>query len=385
MTANWRLPALPEPPDFSLRMPALTAPFQAQIEPLAGCPQDPIFHAEGDVLIHTHGVVRAMAEDEEWRAIASPSERSVLLCAALLHDIGKPQATRLEDGRLRTRGHAGRGASMSRRLLYRGQGLDGHLPSLEQREQVVALVRHHGIALAFLKQPAPERQVIRAATLIPGRWLALLGRADVLGRESDDRQELLERVELFVELCRELGCLAGPRQFPSGEARHRYLDGGLSHPDVPLPEPTGSRVSLMCGLPGAGKDRWISQHGRGRSVVSLDVLRQRMGVKPGDNQGRVAQAARAEARSLLARQEPFIWNATNTTRSMRDRLMRLFRAYGAHVTMVYVEAPYQELLRRNRARAGERVPDQVLERLVDGLQPPDPWEANALVQYCSDC
>ncbi|WP_157374333.1 AAA family ATPase [Salipiger sp. CCB-MM3] len=34
----------------------------------------------------------------------------------------------------------------------------------------------------------------------------------------------------------------------------------------------------MCGLPGAGKDTWISKYAMTKNVVSLDDLRAEMGV-----------------------------------------------------------------------------------------------------------
>lgn len=375
MGGSWSLPGSPAPPGWDLCWDTLAASFQDVLAPLAGCRQDPVFHAEGDVLIHTRGVVEAMAADEAWRALPAPP-RSTLLAAALLHDIGKPHTSRVEEGRIRTRGHAARGAAMVRRLLYRAHGLES--PPLHQREEIVELVRHHGLAISLLKKEDPVWSALAATARLPGRWLAMLGRADVLGRESSDRAELLDRLDLFQEHCLELGCLEGPRSFPSGEVRHRYLNRDLSHPDAPLPEPAGSRVALLSGLPGAGKDTWISTQGRGRAVISLDDIRRRMGVKPDGNQGRVAQEARAQARPLLAAGEPFIWNSTNTTRSMRRRLVRYFRRYNAHVTITYIETPYTELRRRNRARGKGALPASVLERLVDGLEVPAPQEANAV-------
>ena len=375
MTAQWTLPGCPGPPHWELCWDRLAAPFLPVLEPLAACAQNPVFHGEGDVLIHTRGVVGALVQDEAWRA-QPPPVRSVLLCAALLHDIAKPAASRVVEGRIRTHGHASMGAAMVRRLLYRGAGQGLAPPGPRRREQVVALVRHHGLPIAFMKKQDPGLHAIRATAGIPGGWLTILGRADILGRVSRDRDELLERVTLFRELCKEQGCLDGPRSFASGEARMRYLRGDLDCPDAPLPEPDGSRVTLLCGLPGAGKDTWARAHGQGRAVISLDRMRRRLGIKPDGDQGGVAKAARSQARPLLAGREPLIWSAANTTRAMRQRLVRYFRRYKAHVTITYIETPYQELIRRNRERGHGRLPDQVLERLVDGLLTPAPAEAN---------
>ena len=77
---------------------------------------------------------------------------------------------------------------------------------------------------------------------------------------------------------------------------------------------------------------------------------------------------------MLRKRRPFVWNATNITRSLRAPLVQLFRDYGASVRVVYLETPYEELLQRNKCRAGQ-LPTGVLEKLIDRLEPPDLSEA----------
>jgi type I restriction enzyme S subunit len=64
-------------------------------------------------------------------------------------------------------------------------------------------------------------------------------------------------------------------------------------------------------------------------MIALDDLRAEMEIDPADDQGAVVQAAKARARELLRRQQPFAWNATNITRSLRRQLVDLFTDYGA--------------------------------------------------------
>ena len=54
--------------------------------------------------------------------------------------------------------------------------------------------------------------------------------------------------------------------------------------------------------------------------------------------------------------------------------MRLFAGYGARVHIVYMETPYEELLRRNQIRA-RQIPEHVLETMIRKLELPAPWEA----------
>lgn len=74
----------------------------------------------------------------------------------------------------------------------------------------------------------------------------------------------------------------------------------------------------------------------------------------------------------MRQRKPFIWNATNIIQETRQRLVSLFAGYGARVHIVYLEAPYQELLDRNRKRA-RYIPEPVLEDMIRKLELPAPW------------
>src|SRR4051812_46548145 len=89
---------------------------------LTDSPQDPIWHAEGDVAIHTRMVVSEMLGHENFSSL-SPVTQDLLHRTAMLHDIGKPSCTQVEGLRIRNRGHSRAGAVLSRGLLY-GEGYD---------------------------------------------------------------------------------------------------------------------------------------------------------------------------------------------------------------------------------------------------------------------
>src|SRR3712207_3871066 len=88
----------PAPPDFRVVWGVIEREFPA-LRDAAGCPQDPVHHAEGDVLTHTRMVVEALAALPAWRALPR-EEREIVFTAALLHDIAKPACTRVEGGRV---------------------------------------------------------------------------------------------------------------------------------------------------------------------------------------------------------------------------------------------------------------------------------------------
>ena len=374
MTAESRSPGFPSPPGWQTGWQALLERFPV-LETLRACPQDPRFHREGDVLTHTMRVCEALSADQAWRRMPS-EERDTLFAAALFHDIAKPLKTvRNEDGSVNSPGHSAAGARLVRRFLYREGGF---LSRLSIREKVVSLVRHHSIPLWALDRPDPIRTVIGASLRTAGAELATLARADVAGRDCSDQAELNDRIELFEELCREAGCLDTPARFRSEIGRFLYLAGERSDPDCDPYDETAFQTTLLSGLPGSGKDTWISQAATDLPVVSLDTIRKRIGVSPDDNQGVVVERAKEEARELLRGKRPFVWNSTNITRSLRATLVRLFRDYNAQVRIVYLETPYDELLRRNAQRE-ESLPQSVIQRLVDKLEPPELSEAPSVV------
>jgi len=142
----------------------------------------------------------------------------------------------------------------------------------------------------------------------------------------------------------------------------------------------------MSGLPGAGKDTWLSQNRPGLPVVALDAIRDELDVTAVDNQGEVIQVAREQCRVHLRASRNFTFNATNVTRQMRRRWIQLFEDYGARIEIVYVEPPLRTILSQNRRRANP-VPESVILRLLEKLEPPTMAECHAtlLVEVGPPC
>ncbi len=377
--ATWRFPGCPEPPDWSLDWDRLCAERPA-IAALHDCPQDPEYHAEGDVGIHTRRVCDELTGLDAWRRLR-PWERSLVFAATLFHDVAKPLCTRQDMGRITARGHARRGARMARLALWKHDE-PGSMPAtpLPIREAVVGLVRHHGLPLSWPREADSSRRLIEASYQCRLDWLALIAEADVRGRDCADRAGLLDRVALFRELADEEGCLDRPRRFASAHTRFLYFQGRDLCPDEPAYDDTQGAVIVMSGLPGAGKDTWIGRNVPGRPAIALDAIRREMGVDPQDDQGAVASEARSRARVLLRAGTPFVWNATNIARPLRDSLIRLFASYRARVEIVYIDAPWGVLNQRNRGRS-HPVPSRVVESMAAKLEVPSPVEAHDVAWF----
>ncbi len=343
---------------------------------MAACQQDAGWHAEGDVWAHTRMVCEALEQVEGWVSLNRDSQLK-LIFAAMFHDSGKPATTALdpESGRLRSPKHAVVGAGIVRQVLRElGCGL-------ATREEIVALVRYHGRPPYLLEKLSPEREVISLSWMLNNRLLYLLTLADTRGRDSTGSPRPEENLHLWRMVAEEHGCLDAPYAFVNDQARFLFFREQLSSLHYTPHENFRARVTMMSGLPGAGKDTWLARHRPGMPVVSLDALREELDVEPGQNQGRVIQAAREQCREHLRAGRDFAFNATNLTRLTRGRWIDLFADYSARVEMVYLEPPLEVVLAQNRQRP-EPVPETVILRLVDKLEPPSITEGHGLEIHC---
>ena len=348
--------------------------------------QNPIFHAEGDVYIHTQMVCWELIQMREFQKLPD-KQKTELFLAALLHDIGKVKTNRVENGNWVSPHHASVGSQIVRAFLWRDCELCGTEEAMITRETVCALIRFHMLPVHLMNQENPERKVREVADI--GRlamdfsWhlLCMLAEADVQGRIADDIDDCLVHVEETRLIAEEAGCLHKPYCFADNHTKHAYLSGRNVQPTQTLFDDTWGEVVMLSGLPGTGKDTWIRQNHPDKPVVSLDDIRRELRIKPTDNQGEVIQTAQGQAREYLREKQPFVWNATDLTKDTRQKLVRLFEGYGARVRIVYLETDWEARKKRNMDRS-DAVPEKVITGLLRKAVPPTPDEAVIVEWLC---
>lgn len=350
------------------------------VRDMEAVPQDPVYHAEGNVAIHTSMVLDALQHLEGYRSLPA-QQQEILWAAALLHDVEKRSTTVHEaDGSITSKGHSKKGAMTARAILYTQQPTPFAI-----REQIVQLVRFHGQPIWAIERREPARTVIETSLMMDTQLLSLLARADALGRICDDQADLLYRIDLFEALCQEHDCWGKHKAFQTPNARFHYFNKPGSSPDFVPFDAFGSSVIILCGLPGAGKDTYVQQHYKDWAVINLDQIRRENKIAPTDKSGNgtVIQLAKETARDYLRKKRHFVWNATNITRQMRAQLVELFVTYNAYVKMVYVEVPYSRLHVQNKSREAA-IPYQAVDKLVKKLEVPAPWEAHEVIYHIKD-
>lgn len=176
-----------------------------ELAQLKGVPQDPQWHPEGDVAVHTQLVVdraRELIDDLPY------AKQVTVMLGALCHDFGKASTTALTDGRWRSLGHDVAGVAPTESFLdrLRIHSLDGY----DVRGQVISLVREHLKPGEFYKKQdqVGDGAFKRLARRCELELLYRIARADSLGRNADwvPREKWCDAQaqEWFIEHAREL-------------------------------------------------------------------------------------------------------------------------------------------------------------------------------------
>ena len=191
-----------------------------ELKALVGCPQEPEWHPEGDVWVHTLMVIdearRQIADLDRGRAIA-------VMLGAVCHDLGKPSTTAVIDGRIRSLGHEEAGVAPSAALLDRlnVQSIGG----FDVRTAVLGMVAHHLKPGSFVRPDARagDGAFRRLALKVDLELLARVARADCLGRSGGFDCSAMDR---FVDRARALGVEHAPPR-PIVMGRH-LIDLGVA-------------------------------------------------------------------------------------------------------------------------------------------------------------
>jgi tRNA nucleotidyltransferase (CCA-adding enzyme) len=176
-----------------------------ELRALIDVPQEPEWHPEGDVFVHTRLVIdraRELIDDLPY------AKQVTVMLAALSHDFGKPATTEFIDGRLRSRGHEEAGVEPTLSFLDK---LNVHtLDGYDVRAQVLALVRDHLKPGEYYKKrdevgDGAFRRLARKCEL---ELLYRVAKADSLGRNADwvPREKWFDAAaqNWFIERAREL-------------------------------------------------------------------------------------------------------------------------------------------------------------------------------------
>jgi tRNA nucleotidyltransferase (CCA-adding enzyme) len=171
-----------------------------ELKALDECPQEPEWHPEGDVWVHTLQVVdqaRSRIDD-----LPRPQQLTMML-GAVCHDLGKPATTKFSDGRIRSLDHEEQGVAPAMSLLDRlnVHSIDGY----DVRSQVAGLTAQHLKPGAWYKvrDEVGDGAFRRLAAKVDLELLARLAKSDCLGREPGRFD--CTAMDWFLDRARQLG------------------------------------------------------------------------------------------------------------------------------------------------------------------------------------
>lgn len=352
------------------------------LEILKTTPQDSFYHAEGDVWTHTKMVCNELIQLPEYQA-ADKESQFVIFYSALLHDISKPASTKVEDdGRITSAGHSKRGCIDVRIDLWKKE-----IP-FDLRERICNVIATHQVpffAFADTKGNKPQRTPQFIAHSLSHQLilkeLITVAKADMLGRSYINKQNSMDDIFLFEEVCKEEGCYETPKIFPNSNTKMKYFRStGAISPDYDFYNETGSKVIVLSALPASGKNYWIESNYPNMPVVSFDDAKEELGITHKDNPGRAVHLVTDTAKQYLGEKKDFIFNATHLSAQMRNKTLDLLFNYNAHVTIVYLEASETEIKKRNNAR-NSTLPNKKIDEMLFKWEVPTSMEAHVVLFY----
>jgi tRNA nucleotidyltransferase (CCA-adding enzyme) len=167
---------------------------------LVGCEQEPEWHPEGDVWVHTLQVV----DQARTRIADLPRPQAItVMLGALAHDLGKPATTAFIDGRIRSIDHEEQGVAPATAFLDR---LNIHtIDGYDVRHQVLGMTAQHLKPGMWFKvrDEVGDGAFRRLAQKVDLELLARLAKSDCLGRSPGTFN--CEAMDWFLERARTLG------------------------------------------------------------------------------------------------------------------------------------------------------------------------------------
>ena len=152
--------------------------------------QNPKYHPEGNVFIHTMMVV-----DEGVKNKEKSSDKRAFMWSLLLHDVGKKPTTKMRKGRLTSYDHDKVGENMARKFL------EYFNEDNEFIDRVTGLVRWHMQSL-FVTKDSRFQSIDEMLKDVDKNDIVLVAMSDRLGRGGLDKnktKETIDQINIFKE------------------------------------------------------------------------------------------------------------------------------------------------------------------------------------------
>lgn len=385
-----------------------------EFKAMIGCPQNTEFHKEGDVWIHTQMVTDAMYDLitgepylQFYKELLPEQQKEfpvinfILMCAAICHDLGKPGHTEWDksDRQWHCSNHGMHGDITVRRLF--------HDENPYIREAVANLVRNH-MALHYIGEKKDKNKIKKilsdlSATNSSLLMYVMLLISDDVGSKSSVNEpahiyDTIKKIvtmgtESEVSMTEQFGSLDENYQksgkflsaFPK---RHEKKQDKKSQDKSASSKDREKTLYMLVGLPGSGKDTFLSTRFKNKTFVEIsrDKIRMEMGIDPRytpikNTEQKVNSISDKKFREAMSQGKDIVINNTNLLKKYREPFITEAVRNGYKIVIYVIEAPDIETCIRRRVKSMESKTERVIREMADSFEFPDLREAHELYVY----
>lgn len=344
---------------------------------MRNCPQNPRYHAEGDVLAHTELVLEQLYKYKDSFSL-SASELRILYWACLLHDIGKPKVTKNENGRITAGGHEYAGVHIARQILLDYSDLMPH-----ERRLTLDIVRWHYIPFRWSREERPEKAFYKMAYTTDLRLISIFSLLDFHGRICENQTESVRLIEHFHKVTEpKIRYHTGSH----GEILEQFHAKPIQHKDAiwyalckedlnlvqKLMDAPGAEANetqhliFTWAIPGSGKSTWIQEHLPEVATVQLKEF----GLHAGETDAFVLDRRIVELKyhlnTLRRHFKEILIEGDTATPALYERLTDMSRKLSMQSTALYLETQTEAWIPNAQKLYGT---EYILQQRLHFMQP----------------
>ena len=172
--------------------------YFSELELLINCIQEPEYHPEGDVWIHTMMCLDEMARILKEEKIEDEYKKLYLFYGILCHDFGKPFCTKVINGKITSFKHENLGIEPTISFLSKLTNEKKFI------EIVCSLVKNHLVPFQLYLAESSLKAIKRLSLKVNIEDLCLVCLADCLGRTIKDKEKCPKATSWLLEKAKEL-------------------------------------------------------------------------------------------------------------------------------------------------------------------------------------
>lgn len=299
------------------------------------------YHLEGDIWAHT---MLVMLEANRLKSKLDHGDYIHLLICALLHDIGKPLARKvnLEKQRVHFWGHEPMSAFLSISILL---DIEKDFSIGLNKRLIMETIAMHTDVYNVPREKLEDRLINNKKL---ANMLSYLSECDYSGRFFEMGERNMEHINPDIDPSKEI---------QEGE----------------------KRIYCLVGLPCSGKSTFFKNHiTKGQEVLSRDDIVMELAAENGItsynqafsevDQSEVDRRFQ-ERKNKLKNSKNDIWiDMTNMSRKSRRKHMQDFKNHKK--SAIVVVSPLNKIYTRNKERKEKTISDHVYEKMIYSFQPP---------------